>query len=211
MRKCHFGPPFKRSRNATASRFTFSPRPVLRLMPLAYMASAFWRGRAIEVRPALLFTNYVFVLIVAQWHIVNSTLGVRRLICDGGRPARVPDHVIEVLRAREGPDGLIRLPAKPPPRGWRKVSASLSRGAHSRGSTGFTKGKRHATVFGSCSRSWARCGRSSSPARMSSGRASGGGGGVSRARPPQRRDYLRRNQTHSPGTDDRRGAGSARA
>ena len=79
-----------------------------------------WRGRAIEVRPALLFTNYVFVLIVAQWHIVNSTPGVRRLICDGGRPARVPDHVIEALRAREGPDGLIRLPAKPPPRGWRK-------------------------------------------------------------------------------------------
>ena len=99
------------------------------------------RGRAIEVRPALLFCNYIFVLIVAQWHIVNSTHGVRRLICDGGRPAHVSDHIIEALRAREGPDGLIRLPAKPAPRGLlRGDRLHVVRGAFT-GLDGFYQGQ----------------------------------------------------------------------
>jgi Transcription termination factor nusG len=39
-----------------------------------------FRGRAIESQPRLLFGTYVFMLIVTQWHAVNCTPGVVRLV-----------------------------------------------------------------------------------------------------------------------------------
>ena len=47
-----------------------------------------------------------------------------RLILDGGRPARVPDGVIDELRRREQADGLIRLPK---PRGLQRGDQVLIR------------------------------------------------------------------------------------
>lgn len=78
------------------------------------------RGLPVETKPVLLFPNYIFVFVVDLWSPINSTFGVRRIVCDGSRPARVPDSVIEGLRMKEGPDGLIKLPTKPSPRGWRR-------------------------------------------------------------------------------------------
>ena len=62
---------------------------------------------------ALLFPGYSFISIELQWHRASRTPGVAKLIMDGEHPGRVPDGVIEGLRAREH-DGLIVLP--PPPR-----------------------------------------------------------------------------------------------
>jgi transcriptional antiterminator RfaH len=60
-----------------------------------------------------LFPGYVFVLITLQWWQARWTVGVRRLIQNGGsEPAHIPDQIIEELRMREDRDGLITLPPR---------------------------------------------------------------------------------------------------
>jgi transcriptional antiterminator RfaH len=58
-----------------------------------------------------LFPGYAFVLIALQWHAARWSPGITRLIMDGMRPARVPDNVIEAIRAREQ-NGIIELPRR---------------------------------------------------------------------------------------------------
>ena len=41
-----------------------------------------------------LFLGYAFILIHMQWHQARWAPGVRRLVLDGDRPARVPDAVV---------------------------------------------------------------------------------------------------------------------
>src|SRR5262245_25569648 len=70
------------------------------------------QGRKVVVRTPLLFPAYVFVFIQMQWHAARWAPGVVRLVMDGTAPARVPDAVIDEIRAREV-RGLVELP-KPP-------------------------------------------------------------------------------------------------
>jgi transcriptional antiterminator RfaH len=60
-----------------------------------------------------LFPMYFFLRIELQWRAARFAHGVRTLVMDGDRPARLPDRVIDEIKLREGDDGLIRLP-KPP-------------------------------------------------------------------------------------------------
>jgi transcriptional antiterminator RfaH len=57
-----------------------------------------------------LFANYLFVAVEMQWHLIRWSPGVLKLLMSGEEPARVPDRLIAELRAREGRDGLVRLP-----------------------------------------------------------------------------------------------------
>ena len=68
-------------------------------------------GRKV-VKTPLLFPAYCFVWIERRWYDACSLPGVVRLISDGTAPARVPDGIIDAIRAREC-GGLIELP-KPP-------------------------------------------------------------------------------------------------
>jgi transcriptional antiterminator RfaH len=72
-----------------------------------------WRhARRTEMRPAPLFPRYLFVamdLAQARWQAVRSTVGVSSLVCNGDRPAPVPDGIIQDLRAREDDAGLLPL------------------------------------------------------------------------------------------------------
>jgi transcriptional antiterminator RfaH len=70
------------------------------------------KGRKV-VRTPLLFPAYAFVFIQMQWHQARWAPGVIRLVMDGAAPARVPDAVIDEIRAREV-RGFVELP-KPPP------------------------------------------------------------------------------------------------
>jgi transcriptional antiterminator RfaH len=45
----------------------------------------------------------------ARWRAVRSTIGVSALVCNGERPAAVPDGVVETIRAREDECGLVPL------------------------------------------------------------------------------------------------------
>lgn len=69
-------------------------------------------ARRRDIVKAPLFPGYIFVrldLEAAPWRSINGTLGVSHLVCNGDRPAVVPDGVVEEIRARENSDGLIPL------------------------------------------------------------------------------------------------------
>jgi transcriptional antiterminator RfaH len=73
-------------------------------------------ARRIDTIAAPLFPGYLFVAVdVARqrWRCIRSTIGVRRLVCNGDEPTPMPDTVVEELRAREN-GGLIDLPIRPP-------------------------------------------------------------------------------------------------
>jgi transcriptional antiterminator RfaH len=68
-------------------------------------------GRKVEARPPL-FPGYCFLVIDLQWHAARRTMGVVGLIMDARAPARVPDSVVDEIRARER-NGLVELPSRP--------------------------------------------------------------------------------------------------
>jgi transcriptional antiterminator RfaH len=74
-----------------------------------------WRampsGGPLRQREFPLFPGYAFLLIQLQWHAARWCPGVIRLVMDGLYPARVPDTVIEEIRARER-NGAIELPRR---------------------------------------------------------------------------------------------------
>lgn len=67
-------------------------------------------GRRIS-RSGVLFSRYVFVLIIDRWHSIMGTIGVSALIKNGERPAIVPEEFILDLRARADGEGFIDLSA----------------------------------------------------------------------------------------------------
>jgi transcriptional antiterminator RfaH len=66
------------------------------------------RQRKVEISPPL-FPGYAFIVATPQWHVVNYSAGVRRLIMDGERPASVADGIVAAIRSRER-NGLVELP-----------------------------------------------------------------------------------------------------
>ena len=45
----------------------------------------------------------------SRWLSIRSTIGVSQLVCNGNRPAPVPDEIIESIRDRESEAGLIDI------------------------------------------------------------------------------------------------------
>ena len=67
-------------------------------------------ARRIETVAAPLFPGYLFValdLLVTRWRAVHSTIGVKRLVCNGEQPTAVPVGVVEDIRACEDEAGLV--------------------------------------------------------------------------------------------------------
>lgn len=62
--------------------------------------------------PAPLFPRYMFLHMDTErsrWLSIRSTIGVSQLVCQGNRPAPVPDEIIESIRERESETGLIDI------------------------------------------------------------------------------------------------------
>jgi len=73
-------------------------------------------ARRIDAIAAPLFPRYLFVTIdttIQRWRLINSTIGVSRLVCNAEEPAPVTDNVVKALRQSEDENGLIHLPARP--------------------------------------------------------------------------------------------------
>lgn len=69
-------------------------------------------ARRVDTVRAPFFPRYLFVsLDVAQqrWRAVNSTVGVTRLVGQGLLPTPVLPGVVEEIKRREGPDGLLQI------------------------------------------------------------------------------------------------------
>ncbi len=71
-----------------------------------------------------LFPRYLFVWIdiaMQRWQAIQSTVGVRYLICSDGAPLQVPEGIVEELRQREDQKGLIDLSRQSPFRQGERV------------------------------------------------------------------------------------------
>jgi transcriptional antiterminator RfaH len=69
-------------------------------------------ARRVESVSMPLFPSYLFVAIdmaTQRWRCVNSTIGVRKLVCQGERPAVVAGGIIETLKNRQDDRGFITL------------------------------------------------------------------------------------------------------
>lgn len=69
-------------------------------------------ARRTEWRAAPLFPGYVFIRFdrdAARWRAIHSTVGVSHLVCQGQRPAPVPEGVVEDIRAAEDETGMVPL------------------------------------------------------------------------------------------------------
>jgi transcriptional antiterminator RfaH len=75
-------------------------------------------ARKTSVQTPALFPGYAFVLIELQWHAARWSPGIRRVVLDGDRPAKVPNSVIAELKGRER-NGLVELPL---PRGFQRAA-----------------------------------------------------------------------------------------
>lgn len=70
------------------------------------------RGKFIQA-PRQLFPGYIFVAFVAElgrWHVINSTLGITRLVSFGKEPAVVPLDVVSKLMLRCDASGKLLPP-----------------------------------------------------------------------------------------------------
>lgn len=73
-------------------------------------------ARKVDVIAKPLFPRYMFVAIdvaAQRWRSVQSTFGVARLVTNGDEPARVPEGVVQAIRAREDDKGFVALDRKP--------------------------------------------------------------------------------------------------
>jgi transcriptional antiterminator RfaH len=70
--------------------------------------SALDHKKVIRVKP--LFPRYLFVNTPDRWKFLLGTWGVTGVVLRGESPDMVPDKVIDQMRQREDPEGLISLP-----------------------------------------------------------------------------------------------------
>lgn len=81
-------------------------------------------ARKVDNVPAPLFPRYLFVGVneaAQRWRVIQSTVGVTHLICNGEAPAVVHDSIIEALKRREDAAGFIFLDQRPQFRSGDKI------------------------------------------------------------------------------------------
>jgi len=67
-----------------------------------------------EIKVKILFPRYIFVRIEDQWHRINNTFGISRVLLNNeSKPAVVSDKIIDNLKLKEDNKGLISLPEPP--------------------------------------------------------------------------------------------------
>lgn len=66
-----------------------------------------------EFKIKILFPRYIFVKIKLQWHSINGTRGIIRLIMNETKPAQISERIIHDLKSREDSKGMIVLPSAP--------------------------------------------------------------------------------------------------
>jgi transcriptional antiterminator RfaH len=73
-------------------------------------------ARRTETVPAPLYPSYLFVTFnpaIHRWRSIHSTVGVKRLVCNGDVPAAINEAIIDGLKNRENAQGFIQLERRP--------------------------------------------------------------------------------------------------
>jgi transcriptional antiterminator RfaH len=73
-------------------------------------------ARRVETVAAPFFPRYLFIRVdwkTQGWRPIQSTIGVRRLVCHGDEPASLSNRVVAELRNREDEHGYIRFDPRP--------------------------------------------------------------------------------------------------
>ncbi len=99
-----------RPRQETVARTHLERQGFPVYLPMAQLNSLRSRRSVTTVTP--LFPRYLFIYLdekTDNWSPIRSTRGVANLVRFGYAPAVVPDGLIDLLRAREGSDGLHEL------------------------------------------------------------------------------------------------------
>ena len=69
-------------------------------------------ARKMDLIKAPLFSRYLFISIDLskdRWYSVNSTIGVKHLICNGDFPAPLSDEIVDDIKFNEDPRGNVLL------------------------------------------------------------------------------------------------------
>lgn len=67
-------------------------------------------ARKTELVKSPLFPRYLFVkfdMSLHRWRSINSTLGVKHLVCTGDTPSAVPSEIIEEIKCHENENGIV--------------------------------------------------------------------------------------------------------
>jgi transcriptional antiterminator RfaH len=67
-------------------------------------------ARKTELIKAPLFPRYLFVkfdMNLHQWRAINSTLGIKHLVCTGDTPSSVHSEIIEAIQFHENENGIV--------------------------------------------------------------------------------------------------------
>ncbi|KAB2938998.1 MAG: transcriptional activator RfaH [Hyphomicrobium sp.] len=70
-------------------------------------------ARRVDMTKAPLFPGYLFVALdprVQKWRAINSTFGVRQILCHGDRPRPVEQGFVEALKETSDDAGVVALP-----------------------------------------------------------------------------------------------------
>jgi len=89
-----------------------------------------WPRPAVGSDVAAMFPSYLFAQLALpdDFYRVSWTPGVKALVSFGGGPAAVDAAVIDLLRSREGPDGLIHYDDRPRPKSEVRIVSGPFRG-----------------------------------------------------------------------------------
>jgi transcriptional antiterminator RfaH len=69
-------------------------------------------ARRLDMTSVPLFPGYIFVRLdraTQPWRAINSTFGIRRILCDGERPLPVEDGFVEALQSSTDDLGIVGL------------------------------------------------------------------------------------------------------
>ncbi len=93
----------------TVARAVLGERGVTSYLPCI----AQWPRPAVGAAIGPLFPGYLFVRLdlAEQAHRILRTNGVKSFVAFGGAPVALGDDVVDFLREREGPDGLVQIGA----------------------------------------------------------------------------------------------------
>lgn len=102
---------YSKARQESVAKTNLERQGYQTYMPLIRTPRLRMGRRVLRIEP--MFPRYLFIRLDKErdnWAPIRSTLGVSSIVRLGQEPSRVPDDLVDMLRAREDVDGIQDLP-----------------------------------------------------------------------------------------------------